>query len=171
MLWRVSGGGVLSTCCWDLGLLQCHSFAVMDAPDYGSPVRTYEHNVYSMWRLHDVFGLRTFDESKPITRMLTGQSANELRLLVPDMDINPQGFHDILIKDLSASPPLWCCHVSLGDITYLSRRWPRKLFRTLKNHWGELNQLRRDSCGHPEWKFRAAAPCVRKISPPSWISI
>ena len=100
----------------------------MDAPDYGSPVETYVHNYYSMQKscdadssepqglsslgvldmvlsiTLDVFGLRAFDGSKPLTRMLTGQSVNELWLLVPVMDITRQGFHDILIEDLSASP-------------------------------------------------------------------
>ena len=137
------------TCCLDLGLLQCHSSAVMDAPDYGSPVGTYVHNYYCMRKSHDadfsepqglsslgvlhldlsitldVFGLRAFDGSKPLTRML---SANELRLLVPDMDIIPQGLHDILIDDLSASPTSRCCHVSHGDITYLRQHGRRSYF-------------------------------------------
>ena len=77
------------------GLLRCHSSAVMDAPDYSSPVRTYVHNYYSMRKSHDadssepqslsslcvvnldlsimpdVFGLYHFDGAKPLTRMLT----------------------------------------------------------------------------------------------------
>ena len=62
----------------------------------------------------DVFGLRAFDGAKPLTRMLTGQFPNEIQLLVPDMDIAPQGFHDILIEDLSASPTWQSCRVSKG---------------------------------------------------------
>ena len=98
--WRVFCCGVLLICCQDLGLLRSHSSAVMDAPDNGSPVRTYVHNYYSMRKLHntdssepqglsslgvldldlsitpDVFGVHTFDEAKPLTHMLTGQFPN-----------------------------------------------------------------------------------------------
>ena len=37
----------------------------------------------------DAFGLRAFDVSKPLTRMLPGSSRNELRLLIPDLGIAP----------------------------------------------------------------------------------
>ena len=45
----------------------------------------------------DVFGLRAFDVTKPLTRMLPGQFPNELRLMIPDLGIAPEGFQDILI--------------------------------------------------------------------------
>ena len=150
---------------------------MMDAPDYGSPVWTYVHNYYSMRHSQDadssdlqglsslgvldlelsltpdVFGHHAFYGAKPLTRMLTGQFPNELRLLVPDMDIAPQGFHDILIENLLASPTWRSCRVSPGDVTSLRRRWPKRLFRTLRKRWSELDQLRRDSCSRPEWKL------------------
>ena len=101
----------------------------------------------------DVFGLRAFYEAKPFTRMLTGQYPNELRLLIPDMDIAPQGLHDIAIENLSASQIWRSCHVLPGDVTSLRRRWPKRLFRTLRKRQVEMEQLRRDSCSRPEWKF------------------
>ena len=62
--WRVSCCGVLFLQCWCLvfmqpefwclGLLRCHSTDVMDAPSYGSPVRTYVNNQYSMRVSNDV---------------------------------------------------------------------------------------------------------------------
>ena len=85
----------------------------MDAPSYGSPVQTYVNNQYSMRVSHDVdrsdpkglsslgvvdldlsimpdvFGLRVFDMAKPLMRMLPGQFANELRLMIPDLGIAP----------------------------------------------------------------------------------
>ena len=79
----------------------------MDAPSYGSPVRTYANNQYSMRVSNDVdrsdpkclsslgvvdldlsitpdvLGLRAFDVAKPLTCMLSGQFPNELRLMIP----------------------------------------------------------------------------------------
>ena len=70
----------------------------MDNPSYGSPVRTYVDNHYSMRMSNDgdnsnpndlfslgvedlsvspdAFGLWAFDVSKPLTRMLPGSSPN-----------------------------------------------------------------------------------------------
>ena len=88
----------------------------MDNPLYGSPVRTYVDNLYSMHMSNDgdnsdpndlfslgvvdldlsisldAFGLRAFDVSKPLTRMLPGPFPNELRLLIPDLGIAPAGY-------------------------------------------------------------------------------
>ena len=52
----------------------------------------------------DVFGLRAFDLSKPLTRILPGSFPCELRLMLPDLDIAPEGFHDVLMENLAASP-------------------------------------------------------------------
>ena len=72
--WRVSCCGVLFICCQDFGLLRCHSSAVMDTPDYGSPVRTYVHNYNSMRKSHDA------DSSEP---------QGLLSLGVVDLDLSP----------------------------------------------------------------------------------
>ena len=129
----------------------------MDAPTYGSHVQIFEDYHYSM-RLSndvdrtdpvglsslgvvdldlaivpDVFGPRAFDSDKPITRMFPGHFPNELRVLIPDLGIAPEGFHDIVISDLSATPAWWTNRLSPGDVTSFRWCWPRILFRTMYN--------------------------------------
>ena len=128
----------------------------MGTPSYGSPVRTYVNNQYSMCVSHDVdrsdpkglsssgvvdldlsitpdvFGLRAFDMAKPLTRMLPGQFANELRLMIPDLGIAPEGFHDIVIEDLAATLTWRSRRLIPGDVTSLRRRWSKILFRTMQ---------------------------------------
>ena len=82
--------------------------------------------------------------------MLTGQFPNELRLLIPDMDIAPHSFHDIMIKDLSASPSRRSCLVLPGDVTSL----------LLSAGAGRIGYF--GHCGSVN--FHAVAPCVRRIS-------
>ena len=53
----------------------------------------------------DVFGLRVFDSREPISRMLPGQSANELCVLIPDAVATPVDFHDIIMSDGMVGPP------------------------------------------------------------------
>ena len=98
----------------------------MDNPSYGSPIRTYVDSHYRMRVSNDAdrsdpkdlfslgvldldlsispdtFGLR--DVSKPLTCMLPGSFPNELRLMIPDLGIAPEWFHDVVIENLSASP-------------------------------------------------------------------
>ena len=52
----------------------------------------------------DVFGLRTFDEDSPIARMLPGSIPCELRLMLPDAKLGIDGFHNIIIENLTDSP-------------------------------------------------------------------
>ena len=52
----------------------------------------------------DVFGLRAFDKTKAVTRMLPGSSPCELRLMVPDDKLGKDGFHDVMIENLSGKP-------------------------------------------------------------------
>ena len=47
----------------------------------------------------DVFGLRAFDNTKPVTRMLPGSSPCELRLMLPDDRLGNDGFHDVIIEN------------------------------------------------------------------------
>ena len=54
----------------------------------------------------DVFGLQAFDSKLPLTRMLPGSNPCELRLLLPDSKIGMDGFHDVVIENLSVSPAL-----------------------------------------------------------------
>ena len=62
----------------------------------------------------DAFGLQAFDVSKPLTRMLPGSSPNELHLMIPDLGIAPEGFHDVVIENLAASPTWRSRHISPG---------------------------------------------------------
>ena len=67
----------------------------------------------------DVFGLRAFDTDKPISRVLPGSTPCELRLMLPGAKLGIDGFHDVIIENLSASPTWRSSHVSPADITSL----------------------------------------------------
>ena len=69
----------------------------------------------------DVFGLRAFDKDSPIARMLPGSTPCELRLMLPDAKLGIDGFHDIIIEILTASPTWRSFHISPADITALRR--------------------------------------------------
>ena len=60
----------------------------------------------------DVFGLQAFDAAKPVTRMLHGSSPCELRLMLPDYKLGTDGFHDILVENLSGTPTWRSSHVA-----------------------------------------------------------
>ena len=62
----------------------------------------------------DVFGLRAFDDTKPVTRMLPGSSPCELRLMLPDDKLGNDGFHDVIIVNLSGTPTWRSSYVSSG---------------------------------------------------------
>ena len=70
----------------------------------------------------DVFGLQAFDSDKPVLRMLPGSTLCELRLMLPDAKLGIDGFHDVIIENLTASPTWRSSHVSPADITSLRRR-------------------------------------------------
>ena len=50
------------------------------------------------------FGLWAFDSKKPLTRMLPRSRLCKLRLMLPDSNLGTDGFHDVLVDSLSASP-------------------------------------------------------------------
>ena len=99
----------------------------MDTPGFSSAIHTYRKNLYKMRVSNDrdgseatnlcslgvvdldlsvspdVFGLSAFDESLPITRMLPGSSPCELRFLLPDSTIGKEGFHEVVLENLTAS--------------------------------------------------------------------
>ena len=154
----------------------------MDTPGFGSPIRTYQKNSHRMRVSNDrdgseattlsslgvvdldlslspdVFGLNAFDNSLPITRMLPGSSPCELRLLLPDSTIGTDGFHDVIIENLSASTTWHSRHVSPSDVTALRRRWPKTVFREMQRRGGEMERLRRQACRRPEWAYRHSQP-------------
>ena len=102
----------------------------------------------------DAFGLRAFDASKPLTRMLPGSFPCELWLMLPDSDIAPEGFHDVLVENLAATPTWRSRHISPRDVTSLRRRWPEAVFRTMRRHSKEVEWLRRLAHRRPELAFR-----------------
>ena len=100
----------------------------------------------------DSFGLRAFDHQKPLTRMLPGSNSCELRLMLPD------GFHDVLIDRLVASPTWRSGHVSPADVTALHRRWLKAVFRTMSRHGQDMERLCRGARHRPDRAFRYNAP-------------
>ena len=108
----------------------------MDTSVSSSPIRTYMDNSHKMRVSNDEdrsdpkdlcylgvvdldlslspdeFGLRAFDSTKPLTRMLPGSFPCELRLMLPDSKIATDGFHDVIIKNLATSPTWRSRHIS-----------------------------------------------------------
>ena len=78
-----------------------------------------------------VFGLRAFDKTKAVTRMLLGSSPCELRLMVPEDKLGKDGFHDVMIENLSGTPAWRSSYVSPAEVTSLRRQWPKAVFETL----------------------------------------
>ena len=83
----------------------------------------------SIWP--DVFGLRVFDEIKPVTRILPGSSPCELRLMLPDDKLGKDGFHDVMIENLSGTLTWRSSYVSPAEVTTVCRQWPKAVFETL----------------------------------------
>ena len=106
----------------------------------------------------DVFGLRVFDATKPITRMLPGSSPCELRLMLPDDKLGMEGFHDILIENLSGTPTWWSSHVAPADMTSLRRRWPKAVFNTLQRRAPDVECLHWDSPKRADKAFHYGGP-------------
>ena len=52
----------------------------------------------------DMFSLQAFDKDNPIARMLPGSTPCKLRLMLPDAKLGIDGFQDIIIDNLAASP-------------------------------------------------------------------
>ena len=114
-------------------------------------------NMYSLGVISispDVFGLRTFDATKPVTRLLPGSSPCELRLMLPDDKLGIDGFHDILVENLSGTPTWRSLHVSPADMTLLRRRWPKAIFNTLRHRASDVESLRRDAPKRADKAFR-----------------
>ena len=106
----------------------------------------------------DVFGLRAFDATKPITRMLPGSSPFELRLMLPDDKLGMDGFHDVLIENLSGTPTWRSSHVAPADMTSLRRRWPKAVFNTIQSRPSDVERLRRDTPKRADKAFHYDEP-------------
>ena len=105
----------------------------------------------------DAFGLRAFDYEKPLTRVLPGSTLCELRLMLPDSTMGSDGFHDVMIDHLAASPAWQSGHISPSDMTALLHRWPRAVFRTMDRHGQDMEHLR-GARRRPDRAFRHNAP-------------
>ena len=106
----------------------------------------------------DVFGLRAFNSDKPVSRMLPGSTPCELRLMLPDAKLGIDGFHDVIIENLSASPTWRSSHVSPADISSLRRHWPKAVFSTKRRRASDVERLRRDALKRAEKAFRYSGP-------------
>ena len=155
---------------------------IVDASGHSSPIWAYRANAHKMRVSHDedssdpkdlcslgvvgldlslspdAFGLRAFDSKKPLTRMLPGSSPCELRLMLPDSKLGTDGFHDVLIDNLSVSPAWGSSHISPADVTNLRQRWPKAVFRTMQGRAKEVERLRRVARHRLERAFRHNAP-------------
>ena len=80
----------------------------------------------------DAFGMQAFDNKKPLTRMVLGSNRCEFRLMLSDSKLGTDGFHDVLIDNLAASPSWRSGHISPADVTALRRRWPKAVFKTMR---------------------------------------
>ena len=78
--------------------------------------------------------------------------------MLPDSKIAMDGFHDIVMENLAASPTWRCGHISPEDVTSLRRRWPKAVFRTKQKRSKEVEKLRRLARRRPEWAFRHSDP-------------
>ena len=106
----------------------------------------------------DVFGLRAFDKDSPIAWMLPGSTPCEHRLMLPDAKLGIDGFHDIIIENLTASPTWRSSHISQADITALRRHWPKDVFRALSRRATDVERLHRDARKRSKRAFRLSGP-------------
>ena len=82
-----------------------------------------------------------FDSSKPLTCMLPESSPCELRLMLPNEEVGPEGFHDVIIENLAASPTWRSRHIAPDD--------GRRLFSEPCSQFARRR---------PEWAFRHSQP-------------
>ena len=82
--------------------------------------------------------------------------------MLPDAKLGIDGFHDIIIENLTASPTWRSSHISPADITKLRRRWPKDVFRTLSRRAPDVapdvERLRRDALKRSDRAFRHSGP-------------
>ena len=78
--------------------------------------------------------------------------------MLPDSRLGTNGFHDVLIDNLTSSPFWRLGHISLADVTALCQRWPKAVFKTMRRRAQEVERLRRGARHRPDWAFRHSAP-------------
>ena len=154
----------------------------MDTPGFASPIRAFQNSLYHMRKSNDVndkeqtfldslgvldldlsygpdsFGLKAFDEEKPITRMLPGSGPCDLRLLLPDVGLGDTGFHDVVIENLLGTSVWRSRHVTPADIIGLRQRWPKAVFQVMRERQTELEDLRRNE-HQPAYRYAGRGYC------------
>ena len=78
--------------------------------------------------------------------------------MLPDSKLGTDGFHDVLIANLTMSPSWRSSHISPVDVTALRRRWPKAVFRTMQRRAKEMELLRRGAHHRSDREFRHSAP-------------
>ena len=157
----------------------------MDTPGFASPIRAFQNSLYHMRKSNDVndkeqtfldslgvldldlsygpdsFGLKAFDEKKPITRMLPGSGPCDLRLLLPDVGLGDTGFHDVVIENLLGTSVWRSRHVTPADIIGLRQRWPKAVFQVMRERQPELEDLRRKAftSNQPAYRYAGRGYC------------
>ena len=157
----------------------------MDTPGFASPIRAFQNSLYHMRKSNDVndkeqtfldslgvldldlsygpdsFGLKAFDEGKPITRMLPGSGPCDLRLLLPDVGLGDTGFHDVVIENLLGTSVWRSRHVTPADIIGLRQRWPKAVFQVMRERQTELEDLRRKAftSDQPAYRYVGRGYC------------
>ena len=157
----------------------------MDTPGFASPIRAFRNSLYHMRKSNDVndkeqtfldslgvldldlsfgpdsFGLKAFDEGKPITRMLPGSGPCDLRLLLPDVGLGNTGFHDVVIENLLGTSVWRSRHVTPADIIGLRQRWPKAVFQVMRERQTELEDLRRKAftSDQPAYRYAGRGYC------------
>ena len=157
----------------------------MDTPGFASPIRAFQNSLYHMRKSNDVndkeqtfldsmgvldldlsygpdsFGLKAFDEEKPITRMLPGSGPCDLRLLLPDVGLGDTGFHDVVIENLLGTSVWRSRHVTPADIIGLRQRWPKAVFQVMRERQPELEDLRRKAftSNQPAYHYAGRGYC------------
>ena len=78
--------------------------------------------------------------------------------MLPDAKLGIDGFHDVIIENLSASPTWRSSHVSPADISSLRRRWPKAVFSTLRRRASDVERLCRETRKRADKAFRYSGP-------------
>ena len=107
----------------------------------------------------DVFGLRAFDKTKAVMRMLPGSPPCELRLMVPDDKLGKDGFHDVMIENLSGTLAWRSSYVSPAEVTSLRRQWLKAVFETLRRRAPDIERLRRDAPYRTAFRYSGPGYC------------
>ena len=142
-------------------------FAIMTGLGQGSAIAAYQEQAQRMRRSHDAngslqmnmnsLGMMDLDLSISPTCSAFGLSikisqlrgccrdplpANS-RLMLPDTKLGIDGFHDVIIKNISASPTWRSVHIS-----------PKAVFSTLRRRASDVERLRRDAPKREDKAFR-----------------